>query len=421
MSAAHVKPPPRLLNNTVWALVGEAATLLAGSGAFFLLVDRLGPLQAGYYGVITALAVFSVPLASVGVQSLLMREASQGIDFDESWSRSVATIVLVGGLVTIVTALLIQPWLLPEVGQLPFALIFLTQAVLRAVVEFGVIAAQAHRRMQVGAGVRVLAGVAQLGAVSLFAAFGDATIRSWSLFAVSGMTVSAATSLVVVYRSFGATPWGTRPTAASLRDGVPYALGNSSARVLDSIDRPMLVRLGPTATDAGFYNVGYRLIQMSMMPLAALVRASVADFFDAGLDGRKAALRVAQRLTVRAAAFGVAVGIGLFVFAPLVPWMLGEEWTEVVDVLRYLALLPLIKGVQVFPANALTGSGHQASRNRTVLLGIAVNVVANLALIPEYGWRGAAIATLVAEAAMSMALWWSLTRPGAARAGASRT
>lgn len=413
MSASPDVRPSGLRTNTLWALAGEFATLVAGSAAFFLLVDRLGPLQAGYLGVVTALATLGVPVASVGVQSLLMRESSDGVDFASSWSRSVTTILGVGSVVTLITTFAVHPWVLPEVRWRTFALIFLTQAVLRAVAEFGVIAAQAHRRMEVGAVVRALAGVSQLGAVLTFAAFGDATIATWSYFTTVGMTLTAVASLYVVYRSFGATPWGSRPNRSSLRAGVPFALGASSARALDSFDRPMLIRLGPDPTDTGFYNVGYRLIQVSLSPVAALVRASGADFFDAGGESRRAALAVAKKMTSRAAAYGAVVGCSLFVLAPLVPRALGEEWSEVVAVLRYLAVLPLIKAVQVFPANALTGSGLQSARNRTVLFGIGVNVVVNLALIPEYGWRGAALATIGAEASMTVALWWILIRASA--------
>lgn len=401
---------PRLRSNTMWALVGEGVQLVVGFVAFFLLVDRLGPVEAGYYGAVLAIATFGVPVASLGSQALLMRDISAGAAFDQVWSRSILT-VFSGGCLATAVAIVAQPWLLPEIPVASFALLFFAQAVLFATAEFGLVAAQAHRRLDVGAAIRIVTGVCRLTAVGVFAQQGGSTVAAWSAFAAVAFLTAAVLSLALVRFFFGASPIGAGPTRDSVGRGLPFALGSGSARALDAMDRPMLVRLGPQATDAGVYNIGYRLTQMALTPVAALIRASDADIFAAGAKGRSEAFAVARRMSARAATYAVVAGAALFLLAPVVPRFLGDEWAEAVSVLRYLSLLPLIKALQTFPANALTSSGHQSSRNKLLFLSIIVNGALNLWLIPIHGWRGAAIATIVAEAVMVVSLWVILVRP----------
>ncbi len=68
----------------------------------------------------------------------------------------------------------------------------------------------------------------------------------------------------------------------------------------------------------------------------------------------------------------------------------------------------------MFPANMLTGSDRQPLRTALYGVAVVVNVVANLVLIPRSGWEGAATSTLLAEAALVIALWVAAHRCAAA-------
>jgi O-antigen/teichoic acid export membrane protein len=84
--------------------------------------------------------------------------------------------------------------------------------------------------------------------------------------------------------------------------------------------------------------------------------------------------------------------------------VLGPEYAPTVDVLRWLAPLPLLKALHYFAADTLTGAGFQSLRS-IVQIGVAgVNVVLNLWLIPRYGWRGAAGSSLVTDGLLLVSL-----------------
>jgi O-antigen/teichoic acid export membrane protein len=79
-------------------------------------------------------------------------------------------------------------------------------------------------------------------------------------------------------------------------------------------------------------------------------------------------------------------------------------------VLRWLAPIPLLRTFSVFAADALTGAGHQPARTGVQVLVGTINVACNLALIPMFQWRGAAISSLVCDFLLASLLWLLIGR-----------
>ena len=66
--------------------------------------------------------------------------------------------------------------------------------------------------------------------------------------------------------------------------------------------------------------------------------------------------------------------------------------------------VPLVKGLQYFPGNALTGADYHNVRSWIIFVTAMVNLIANLIFIPTYGWRAAAMTTLAAETLFAVLL-----------------
>jgi O-antigen/teichoic acid export membrane protein len=88
-----------------------------------------------------------------------------------------------------------------------------------------------------------------------------------------------------------------------------------------------------------------------------------------------------------------------------VPLVLGADYHESVEALRWLAALPLLRTVQYFGADALTGAGFQGSRTVGQLGIAALNILLCLWLLPLYSWRGAAWASLASDGALALTMW----------------
>ena len=162
--------------------------------------------------------------------------------------------------------------------------------------------------------------------------------------------------------------------------------------------------------DAAIYSPAYRIVEMSTIPLIAVVRATYAEFFRKGASTVSEAMAFAKRLTAIAAGYGLAAGVALFLGAPLILLILDEaKYGDSVEAVKWLAFIPLVKGLQYFPGNALTGADHHNVRSWIIFATALVNLVGNLAFIPRYGWQAAAVTTLIAEVLFAALLWTAVS------------
>jgi O-antigen/teichoic acid export membrane protein len=127
--------------------------------------------------------------------------------------------------------------------------------------------------------------------------------------------------------------------------------------------------------------------------------------FRAGQDGIWGAVRYAKRNMVRATLYSIAAFIALELFAPIVPHVLGHGYDRTVEALRWLALIPLLKSVQFFAADALTGAGFQGTRTLIQVATAVTNIIVNLWIIRAYSWRGAAWSSIGSDLFLSCILW----------------
>ncbi len=403
--------PVDLRSNTMWAFAADGTQIVLTLVSFLWLSRYLGKAEFGIYSGAIAICGLAALAGYLGAQQVLMLDMSAGGSFSGLWSRLVSTVV-VGGLGVVGALILLQPILLVRLTRIEVAAIALSQVIFFGFSEFALVAAQAQQRMIVAFAVRLTSGVVRLVAVALFVVFGDPTVAAWVWFALATWFVSGLAAIVWVRVFFASWPSWDPPDWAAVRRGVPFVVGGSGATVLAVVDQPMLLNLagddGPSAN--GLYAVGAKLAAFSALPITALVRASDYDFYTAGAKGRREAQRLAVRMTSLAAGYGVFAGLGLVAISGFADDVLGPDFAETTTVLRFLSPLPFIKALQIFPANALTGSGQQQSRNRIILTAVLLNVSMNVVLIPRYTWRGAIVATLVAETVMAILLWVFLRR-----------
>ena len=96
--------------------------------------------------------------------------------------------------------------------------------------------------------------------------------------------------------------------------------------------------------------------------------------------------------------YGLVAGIAIYALAPLAPILLGEDYGDSVEALRWLAPLPVLAALGYLPADALTGADAQGLRTLLQVAAAALNVVLWAPCSsPPTPWRGAAWATLVTD------------------------
>jgi O-antigen/teichoic acid export membrane protein len=106
--------------------------------------------------------------------------------------------------------------------------------------------------------------------------------------------------------------------------------------------------------------------------------------------------------------YGLVFAAALFVCAPLVTVLLGDDYDGTVTMLRVLSPLVAVRACAEFPLNGLLGLGKLGVRTATIA-GAAVSALAlYLLLIPALGWQGAVIGTYASEVLLGIVAWLCL-------------
>lgn len=226
----------------------------------------------------------------------------------------------------------------------------------------------------------------------------------WAIFSIASTVVAALIGVLLVHVNLGYPKlalWRIKP---EITEGCYFAVGFSAQTVYNDLDKTMLARLS-TLEATGIYAAAYRLIDVAFVPIRSILSAAYAKFFQQGESGISGSLNLAKRLTPISGVYGLTAGVGLYLLAPLVPYILGDEYATAVEALRWLSPLIFLKALHYFAADTLTGAGFQGARSGVQIIIAVFNVLINLWLIPLYSWKGAALASLASDGMLLIALW----------------
>ena len=400
--------PKGLVSNIRAAFGGEAIQLPLSLAVFVGLVVSLSETDFGLWAAVTSTSMIIGTFANLGAQELLVREVARGADFGRQWGVMLTTQTL-GAVLGFVVAIVARQVFFPEVPLAPALLLMTTNLLFFWAIEGCVRCGQALELLHIGARARLVFAIARVAGVGCFVLLDSDQLETYALVAFPFALVGTAFALFDVMRVTG-----TRPTLALaswrfVKDGLPFVGMYGAQDMLAQFDRPMMQRAELTV-EVGAYAIADRAARLASIPSLAVARATSAQFFQAGERDPQEAYGLAKKYALPTAAYGVVAMVGMW----LAVWLLGDfapdRIQDSVPMLAWLAPIPLFHALQMFPANMLTGSDRQPLRTSLYGLAVVVNVIANLALIPRIGWEGAAMSTLVAEAALVLMLWTAASR-----------
>jgi O-antigen/teichoic acid export membrane protein len=193
------------------------------------------------------------------------------------------------------------------------------------------------------------------------------------------------------------------PRAEELREGFGFVLSPFTQLVNNDADKFLLAKLADLSA-AGVYGTAYKILSAAFVPVQALLTVTYPQFFRHGRRGIRHASRFAVAWLPGALAYSVLAGVILFSAAPVVVRILGPGYAATVSILRWLSVLPVLKAVQFFCADSLTGADFQNLRVAVQSVVAVMNILLNVVLIPRNGWWGAVAATLVSDTLLAVLL-----------------
>jgi len=379
-----------LLRDATHLSIGQGFRLVIQAAYFVLIARSLGPDAYGAFVTVVAMAALLGPFSGLGTPNLFIKNVRSGTrEANLCWGNGIVLTVISGSALSAVGLGLS---LLFQLKTAPFVVVMvcISDLVLLKVTELAAFGFTALERMKQTAIQSVVISLLRLGGiVALMLTMHPVTLRGW-------VVVYLLTSLLgMIYAVMkGGEIWG-RPVfnlqvlRRDVAEGVFFSVAGSAATVYNDIDKIMLSRLADLAA-TGVYAAAYRVIDVTMTPVRSLAAAAYPQFFRKGAGGLGATYSYALSLIAKAAIYGSLASAGLWLCAPALPMVLGPKYGEVVAAVRWLALIPLLRCIHSFLADALSGAGLQRTRTGVQVVVALVNIALNLIVLPRYSWRGAA-------------------------------
>jgi O-antigen/teichoic acid export membrane protein len=403
-----------LAKNTLWVGLSQALQVGIQTVYFILIARALGSRDYGAFISVVAVVAIAAPFASLGSGNLLIKHVARNPHtFVRHWGKALATTLLNGTILLAIVTIVASLWLPASIPLQLVLAVGVADLLFVRLLDVSAQAYQAHQRLSRTALLQLLLSPLRLlAAIVLIAIAPVPTALEWGMAYLVSAVVGAGVAVVLVNRELGWPEFHIRHLGLDLREGVFFSLSLSAQNSLNDSDKAMLARLA-TLEATGVYAAAWRLVGAMFLPVASLQVATYARFFQHGAQGVRASARLALRILPLGACYGVLAAAALYLLAPLVPAILGNEYYEAIGAIRWLAVVPLLRAVHYFAGDALTGAGYQWVKTIIHVSVAAVNVLLNLWLIPLYSWRGAAIASVVSDGLMGVAVWsavWYLGR-----------
>lgn len=394
-----------LAENTAKLCMGQGLRLVIRAAYFVLIARSLGPKEYGAFVAMTSLVAIAAPFAGFGSPMVLLKYVSRDRSLlPVNWGNGLLTIGVSGTLLTFVVLALTRFFLGPAFFVLTI-LVCLSDLFMVRVAELATFAFAALGQMGEAARMNVYITLSRLlGILAVSAIFRHPDVRQWTV--AYSLGAAACFVYALIRTTIAARGIQVRPRQAwsDLPESGLFAVNLCSATIYNDIDKTMVGKLA-SFTATGIYGAAYRIIDVSLVPVQAMLSAAYPEFFRQGVGGAPATKKYAYRLIKRAVPFGALAAASLLLGAPLIPHILGAKYVSSVEAVRWLAVIPFLRSIHIFLADGLTAAGHQGSRT-IVQVGVGVlNVVLNIFFIRFWSWRGAAWSSILCDAMLAISLW----------------
>ncbi len=379
--------------------------------AYFILIARsLGPNSYGAFVAVTAVTNILNPFVGLGSSNLFIKNLrTEKRSANVCWGNGLILTIASGAVCTLLVLLFN---LAINLGLHPADLsaICICDLILIRITDLAGSGFTACDRMIDTSIQNVLTSLYRLvGIATLSVVVKNVTLQQWThVYLLTGI-IGAAYAIYKSHQCWGRPLFDWAALREDAVEGVYFSVGTSAQSIYNDIDKTMLAKLSDFAS-TGIYGAAYRIIDTTMSPIRALLSAAYPRFFKVGTEGLGATYAYALTLIKRSALYGAMMFVILFVLAPALPLVLGSKYQSVVPAVRGLAIIPLLRCVHLFLADALSGANLQNLRTLLQVLIAVLNIGLNFAILRRWSWQGAVATSVACDALLVAVLWYTIVR-----------
>ena len=391
----------KLTKDTSILTLGMGLRALSQGIVFIIIARAMGPSGYGSFIALVAISTTLSHLSGLGSHVLMTRDIALDTgNFSDSWGQTLIAflfsfpIIFIGYLVTVHTLLPgFNSWHI--VILIGFADIFLG-----ALNSFSISAYQGFGRMGRASRMILIPILLRLVGSCAFLYLSIAyteidLLLTWATLYFFSALLAVVYTQYLLLSDLGMPKFtSVRISTARIRESYSFSFCNISEKMYVDADKVMLARM-QSVDITGVYSAAYRLIDFSLIPVQGLLRASVPKFFT--IQSSKETLLYALNIIKLPFLYCLLAAITLFSLADWIVYILGKDYKNSVDIIKILALMPILLLFRYFAQQVVATSGLQESVMGIIVVGAIFNIILNLFLIIPWGWRGAVISTYLSE------------------------
>ncbi|HEU6446740.1 MAG TPA: oligosaccharide flippase family protein, partial [Gaiellaceae bacterium] len=387
----------RLAANSIVQIGGSALAAAISFFTFVAMTRGLGPDAYGNYVAATSFLFLPIVLSDLGLATTVLRDISaRPQETEPVMRRSVPLRAGISGVA--VAAMVVLGLVIPFNEQTKVAVLIWSVgawATLMNVALLPVLQAQLRMHWAVAAN---LAGRSAALALTLGALAADLGFNGVVWAQVIGVVVTFLADLLVVSRLVQLRPIVDLPYwRALVRGSIVIGLAIGLGQVFFRIDGVILALVRPSE-EVGFYGAAYKFLELSDLIVAAIALSVFPTMTHFYATGNTAFRPLVQRTFDVLLAAATAVSLVFLLFPEeLIVLTSGSEFEAGADALRLLAPYPMLFFVNALMWRVLIAAGQDRALLAIAASVLSLNVALNIALLPPYGFRAAAVTAVVSE------------------------
>ena len=392
--------------NVSWVFFSRFFSLAIQACYFILLTRALGVSQYGEFLSIQAFTAMLAYFSTCGTGELIVKDVSRDNSFfSESLGNSLFITLVFSVLLICLQLIGVKLILSSEFSFLVAFLVAASDIFFARIIDLVGKSFAAFNAFDKAVKVGVAFSFSKLIAIFAFIETSpESGISTWVLFYFLSTIISSALSLLFLFYSYGLPCLNIPKAISSIREGFYFSIGLAANTVYNDIDKAMLAKFS-TLQYVGAYGAAYRLILIAQSPVSSVLAVSYRKFLKDGDNGIEFLLKIAKKMSAFSVIYGAIVAVFIFVVSPFIVYILGADYINAVEILRWLSPFVILTGVRSFGADVLTGAGYQKKRSILQIFAAIINILLNLILIPRFSWKGAVIATLLSEIFLLSSIW----------------
>jgi len=392
----------QLTRNASWILLGQGANFFLQAGSFILLARLLGAKEYGIFAGVSALVNTVAPYSAMGAGTLFMRYVTEDRENASIyWGNAILTTVTLSCAIAALFAI-IGPVITGNHNLKLIIQVVLANCLFSQIVTLASRVFQTYERMRWTAVLTLLANLVRvLTVLVMMLVFHRATAVQWSVGILISSSVTAIIAARMVQKAVAGIAFKPRLILRRAWEGLGFASAGTTQAIYNDLDKTLLSHYGFNREN-GFYSLAYRIIDFAATPVGAIDVAVMPRYFNLNRQGLRPVIRLAAKSLRVAALLGVVIAVITWGVAPLVPHLVGRDFSGVLIALHWLCMIPLLRGIHTVSGSALSATGHQHMRLIAQVVVAAMNLGLNIWWIPIHGWIGAAWSSVISDGVLAL-------------------